>query len=549
MFTRIRPSSILNWTAINPTTTTSRITAQARCYSSQSDRKPKTGGTVDSDPDRQISTSAKSDKTVDPKPIVISGRGRRASHRSTQSSPSKQYGFTPKLALPFKPLSSNHLAHLRPATLFLDLFFSLQRPLLEIELGQSERRSITHESKQSKLEDEADPAPLEDVQEDELDYPHIASGSPSDPAFKPPHPSSARLSSDENEMDEHMWSTTDPYSAYLIAEPDGVHPAWSDALKRYLASAQAFMPPPEPTVKQEVEVQVKSDTSSAEQDDLRTFQSEKEAEMDRERQRALKFLNPYGSTSTKTEPNDKQPTPEEAVNVSSPGESNTLPQDQLTLTMQAARFLHSGMMSNRWPTAANWAAIDTRLKAATESYSETKSPSATKVHDFTDTFPPIRGEDRAINSGRRSRANNPRQRMTIHGETTDGQAFSFNTEQLTEIIKYSQRIIKDKLGIEAIPKPILKNLERFGEFLIHKHLKANPKLSSSPSVVGGSSTMPIVIIDPSAVTQIAEQSSSNPDGLVINLDSVFRKKKRKMKVHKYKKRRKARRTLKKRQGK
>lgn len=556
MFTRIRPSSILNWAAIKPTTT-SRITAQVLCYSSQSDRKPKIGGAVASDPDRQISTPAKSDKTVDPKPIGISGRGRRANHRSTQSSPSKQYGFTPKLALPFKPLSSNHLAHLRPATLFLDLFFSLQRPLLEIELGQSERRSITNESKskQSKLEQEADPAPLEDVQEDELDYPHIVSGSPSDPAFKPPHPSSARLSSDEDEMDEHLWSTTDPYSAYLIAEPDGVHPAWSDTLKQYLASSQAFIPPPEPTVKQEVEVQVKADTSSAEQGNLRTFQSEKDAEMDRERQRALKFLNPYGLTSLKTEPNDKQPAPE-AVNVSGPGESNTLPQDQLTLTMQAARFLHSGMMSNRWPTAANWAAIDTRLKAATESYSETQSPSTTKVHDFTDSFPPIRGQDRAINSGRRRRANNPRQRMTIHGETTDGQAFSFNTEQLSEIIKYSQRIIKDKLGIEAIPKPILKNLERFGEFLIHKHLKtftdpqrikANPKLSS-PSIVG-SSPMPIVIIDPSAAPQIAEQSSSNPDDLVINLDSVFRKKKRKMKVHKYKKRRKARRTLKKRQGK
>ncbi|KAA1095234.1 hypothetical protein PGT21_036770 [Puccinia graminis f. sp. tritici] len=85
----------------------------------------------------------------------------------------------PKLALPFKPLSSNHLAHLRPTTLFLDLFFSLQRPLLEIELGPIERRSISFESKQSKLESEADlevsASSVEDSQDD-LDYPHFSSG-------------------------------------------------------------------------------------------------------------------------------------------------------------------------------------------------------------------------------------------------------------------------------------------------------------------------------------------------------------------------------------
>jgi hypothetical protein len=51
-------------------------------------------------------------------------------------------------------------------------------------------------------------------------------------------------------------------------------------------------------------------------------------------------------------------------------------------------------------------------------------------------------------------------------------------------------------------------------------------------VAAGTSPVPIVIIDPSSVPTITERSSNHPDSLVINLDSVFRKKKRKMKVHK-----------------
>ncbi|WAR56047.1 hypothetical protein PtB15_6B791 [Puccinia triticina] len=563
MWTHIRPSSVLNRTSFKPTSINNRIAAQARSYSSASDRKPKSGGSVDSDPDHQISTSPTSDKSADPKPIVISGRGRRAGHRSAQSTPSKQYGLFPKLALPFKPLSSNHLAHLRPTTLFLDLFFSLQRPLLEIELGPTERRSITFESKQSKQELETDLEPSSSIEDspDDLDYPLIASGSPSDPAFKPPHPSSARPAPDDSELDSQMWSTNDPYSAYLIAEPDGVHPAWSDALKRCLANSQAFVPPPEPKPKQpdtRDHLQTrplsapKPDARSAERESLGTFQSEKEAQMDRDRQRALRFLNPYGlAANSKTEQNAEQPASEDlGASSSSTGDSNRLPQDQLSLTMQAARFLHSGMVSNRWPSAVNWAVIDSRLTAAAESYSETKSRPSRKLQDFTASFPPIRGQDRAINSGRRGRTSHSRQRISsFQGVTPAGQTFSFNTEQLTQIIKYSQRIIKDKLAIETIPKSILQNLERFGEFLIHKHFKTrDPHQKPSKSNAGIGASMPMVIIDPSATLQ-QSPSDHTGTGLVINLDSVFRKKKRKMKVHKYKKRRKARRTLKKRQGK
>ncbi|POW00426.1 hypothetical protein PSTT_13145 [Puccinia striiformis] len=201
-------------------------------------------------------------------------------------------------------------------------------------------------------------------------------------------------------------------------------------------------------------------------------------------------------------------------------------------------------MSNRWPNAANWAAIDSRLTAATESYSPNPSSSSdrTAVKEFTDSFPAIRSQEpKNNNSGRRNRNNHSKIQQqqqsklttTILGENGTGKTFTFNTEQLTQIIKYSQKIIKNKLAIESIPKPILKNLERF---------------------VIGSSTVPIVIIDPSAETlnRISDPSGTTTDpkdGLVIDLDSVFRKKKRKMKVHKYKKRRKARRVLKKRQGK
>ncbi|KAI9609990.1 hypothetical protein H4Q26_006982 [Puccinia striiformis f. sp. tritici PST-130] len=583
MLTRLRPSSVINRSsAINP----NRIirTTQARSYSSESDRKPKSGGTVDSaDPDHPISTSSTSEDPT--KPIVISGRGRRASHRSAQSNGSKQYGYIPKLALPFTPLSSNHLAHLKPTTLSLDLFFSLQRPLLEIELGPDERRSITSESKQSKLDLETEQelstssssAPEE--AQDDLDYSHITSGSPSDPAFKPPHTSSARPPpQDDNELAEQLWSTNDPYSAYLIAEPDGVHPAWSDALKRCLANSQAFVPPPEPSPKQEtLSNRVESETA-AKQDGLVTLNG-KEAQMERDRQGALKYLNPYGSITDKNESTEEQ-------DGSNPDESNTLPQDQLSLTMQAARFLHSGMMSNRWPNAANWAAIDSRLTAATESYSPNPSSSSdsTTVKEFTDSFPAIRSQEpKNNNSGRRNRNNQSKIQQqqqsklttTILGENGTGKTFTFNTEQLTQIIKYSQKIIKNKLAIESIPKPILKNLERFGEYLIHKHRKSfsnvkeekndvlnskrkNKKMDSklvgkeSDSVIG-SSTVPIVIIDPSAETldRISDPSGAttdSKDGLVIDLDSVFRKKKRKMKVHKYKKRRKARRVLKKRQA-
>ncbi|KAA1095233.1 hypothetical protein PGT21_036766 [Puccinia graminis f. sp. tritici] len=345
-------------------------------------------------------------------------------------------------------------------------------------------------------------------------------------------------------MEDQIWSTSDPYSAYLIAEPDGVHPAWSEALKRCLAHSQAFVPPPEPKPKQDTNNEAptpQAKTHATGEESLRTSRSENETQMDRDRQRALKFLNPYGSTTNKT----KQPTSEEQ-SASSTGEINTLPQDQLSLTMQAARFLHSGMMSNRWPSAVNWAAIDSRLTAATESYnnSETNGEPGRKLADFSGSFPAIRGQERAIHSGRRSRpghSNRHRILSAVQGEPRNRQTFSFNTEQLTQIIKYSQRIIKDKLSIDAIPKSILQNLERFGEFLIHKHFKngRHPSSSSSsssaaaakpnPTTLPGSSITPIVIIDPSAATH---PSSIDPPGIVINFDSVFRKKKRKMKVHK-----------------
>lgn len=554
MLTRIRPP-IPN----RPTgSALQRLFSHQVCYYSfESGRKPKSGGTLKPN-SHQVSPAVKDD--LDSKPIVISGRGRRASHRAALSNPSKQNAPIPRLTLPFKPLSSNHLAHLKPTTLFVDLFFSLDRPLLEIELGLSERRSITSETKQSKLELEPDPE-LSFSQDDQDDdyYPHISSGSPSDPAFKPPHPSSARLPSDENELEDEPWSTTDPYSAYLITEPEGVHPAWTKDLKRCLATSQAFIPPSPPKV-EEFDLSLNRLSSSTAKNDSgghkcqETALTEKEIKLDRERQRTLKFLAPYGLASSKS--NITQDAPNQESAGSSGNEENNLPgisQDPLSLTMQAARFLHSGMMANRWPEAATWASVESQLRAAMQSFNKSDDSTLSQVEKNADSFPPIRGQERSINSGRRNRVNTLRHFINIQGESGPGQTYSFNADQLGEIIKYSQKIIQGKIGVESIPKSILRNLERFGQFLIQKHFKGlnaqNPQVQTSFRLEQPGSTpiasIPIVIVDESSV-KIDDQVTD--DGGV-QLDSVFRKKKRKMKVHKYKKRRKARRTLRKRQGK
>ncbi|CAH7685329.1 hypothetical protein BY996DRAFT_6408133 [Phakopsora pachyrhizi] len=486
-----------------------------RLYSFESGRNRKPDGKDESESDQ-----VKSPESVDREPIkssnasiTTSGRGRRASHRPS----SNPYRSRPELALPFEPLSFDRLAHLNPKTLSVDMFFSLQRPLLEIELTSTERRSIRTEPKTVTYSDSDDCPEKWDTRTEEPVM-HISTGSPSDPAFKPPLPTSGRMTTSENYIDDEILTLRDAYQAYMITEPEGINPAWSDALKRYLASVEQLVPPPVPEPGRGKNPQRPLAPNS-------NFQlTEEESKSELKRRRALAYLTPFGTcNSTNQRSNSSTVTSEEAQtngdvqSDSSDDPLTRISQDPLSLTVQAARFLYSGMMAVRWPTASKWAPVEAQLKEAEQRYA---TPNKKKAIEQGDGYlPSVRGQERPASTGRRPRGLIHKMPLKI-GDKGTTFVVSLSEDQMTQIVKYSEKILRNRIGLENVPKGVLESLERLGEFLLHKHNKRSEEAG-----------LPII-----------KQTD------IVSLDSVFRKKKRKMKVHKYKKRRKARRTLRKRQG-
>ncbi|MBW0508739.1 hypothetical protein O181_048454 [Austropuccinia psidii MF-1] len=498
-------------------------TCPSRFYSFESGgkRKPSNRSSLQSNGNQVASNS--SDQVVKNKSTKILGHGRRFNQRSllqsnssshSDSSISNNHQSLLKLKLPFQPLSSDHLSHLRPKTLFVDLFFSIQRPLLEIEIIPSHRRSITSESKSAKSVpqhlDSLSPDHSNHSSFDQLDIP-----SPSDPAFKQPQSSSTQsFSTVDDKSDHHQtWlESLDPYSAYLLTEPEGVNPIWSTDLKHYLACRQPLIPPPLPQPSSMVGALSNAQLQSQSETSNRHISIALQAPLDQDRQQAIDYLTPYGHASANNfvhhRQNELKIVQKQALD-SALDKLPSIAQDSLTLTIQAARFLYSGMTANRWPTATQWALIESRFEAAQKFYNKPGN-SRSKMTSTLEQLPPIRGQEKPWKSRRsRHQARYPVFQLKQVGDQPT-LIISFTSQQLTQIMKYGQQILKQNIQIENVPKSIKETLERF------------------------------VII--------GEDPGINENCQVVELDSVFRKKKRKMKVHKYKKRRKARRTLRKRQG-
>lgn len=511
-----------------------------RTYSFESGRNRKPDRTTKSQPSNDTSST---DSAPEPKP-VITGRGRRhrANSQSTSSHTTSQ--LQSELRLPFVPLPADHLAHLRPKVLSLDRFFSLQRPLLELDLPISERRSITAESR-------LDP---EDAEEYEAGPPsstpeQITTGSPSDPSFKPPQTSAGPLSElSEDGFEDEIWGAVDGYAPYLIAEPDGVDPSWSRALKHYLACAPAFVPPPAPIFPEGGGIQ-KSECHDEPQS------TEEQIKQTLLRSEHIQFLAPYGlSTPSRQEAalNDDVAVSED-VGTDSVLDAGSLPdisQDAQSLTLQAARFLHAGLTSICWPSVVDWDSVSHQLGAAQATYAGDRQDisKASEVDAVRGSKPEKRNSTQWFKV-----IIEPSGSVASSAAGTSA-SLTLDPEQLKQMIEYSHTLVQQHLSPSkkkvSLPTDLVASFERLGAYLLHKHQQR-----ASPG-----SELKI------SLSQVPE---------TVHTDSVQRKRKRKMKVHKYvfldylwipasefidlicnlsghgcryKKRRKAQRALRKRQG-
>ncbi|KAG0149510.1 hypothetical protein CROQUDRAFT_669199 [Cronartium quercuum f. sp. fusiforme G11] len=502
------------------------ITRRSYSFESGRNRKPDRSNKPQSSNDKPITETSK----PDPKP-TITGRGRR--HRATSSSSSAHTPARPakpELQLPFVPLPSDHLAHLRPKVLALDRFFSLQRPLLEIELPISDRRSISAESR-LEASDADEPQPEPDPPSTAPES--ITTGSPSDPAFKPPQMSTGGIFSEmaDDGFEDELWGAVDGYAPYLIAEPDGVDPDWPRALKHYLACAPAFVPPPVPTSQNPQQL-----TTVAAKDEAKP--ADEQDPIEQRRIENVQFLAPYGTFNTAavevtdgdsdSDANFSLAEPVHPMNITEETSLPEISQDSQSLTLQAARFLHAGLSSFRWPSAVEWDSVREKLGAAEASYTGQEPHELGSVGEVG----PVRGNEPEGRPATRFI------KLTIEAAGSP-QILTLDPQQLQRIIEYSETLVKNHLSRgtttttkAVLPKELVSSFERLGAFLVHKHRQRQGPMED-------------LKISVSQVNNIEEEGETEG---TVEMDSVQRKRKRKMKVHKYKKRRKARRTLRKRQG-
>lgn len=510
-----------------------------RTYSFESGRNRKPNRTPNEAQTSSTNEKPKPEESSDKKP-VIRGHGRR--HRSNTRSSITTTTSQTKLFLPFVPLPSDHLSHLRPKVLSLDQFFSLQRPLLEIELPSSERRSITLESRlDGSSEDESELNAPNNFSRDT-----ITMGSPSDPSFKTPQSGNGSALQDygaDEGFEDELWGAVDGYAPYLITEPDGVDPDWPRELKHYLATASAFVPPPVPTPRLSLsEVDHSSDPK-----ETTSKLTEEEQKLEQLRLHNIRFLAPYGTSIPEpTDSNESNiPLEENLQSSSSSTESGTLPdisQDPHSLMLQAARFLHSGLTSLRWPSVLEWEPVRNQLKAAQLTFSSDQN-AAQEKEDVIEPIEAVRGQDPSS-----KKSSTKWLKLTIeHGSKGPETIINLDAEQLNRIISYSEKLVKEHLKQSLksqadSQKEVRERFERLGEFLVRKHVQRNQddqmmnqfKISITP------------MDDSGVLLGLGEEDKEV--GEVVRMDSVQRKRKRKMKVHKYKKRRKAQRSLRKRQG-
>lgn len=167
------------------------------------------------------------------------------------------------------------LPHASPSLISLDAFFALDRPLLELPIRLSARKSTqsstpTLSPLETALEDvsteEIQAMEVVDMEELGIDQEELVEvvdlaedGTPIGPAYITTMSASAKkylaetnhlqaeLDAAEVALQELEDGYSDPYDAWLISEPESSHGALPVAVSRYLASRSPFVPPSVPT--------------------------------------------------------------------------------------------------------------------------------------------------------------------------------------------------------------------------------------------------------------------------------------------------------------
>lgn len=380
-----------------PSTSRSTLASQSqgrRSFSYESGRGSK-GGKKDGDEEPTDPANGPTGATAAVKPVVVEGSstggkvGNRRRARRTTLMRSDNDPASRQATLPFTPLMPDHLAHHNTSSLLRDAFFSAGRPLLEVEVPESHRKPVPRatSSEPAKEEGEEDPTATMEVAP--------PTGAPSDPAFKAPHTSSAVASSSTNDgldfdaLEEDAFGPPDPHAGYLISEPDGPHPSWSRGVTRFLAGCEALVPP-----------RPSQDDWVVEPEDLRTAEEEarrrgRQGEWDEETVKKAAFLAPFGlHPPSPTRAGPLAPRREEGVYAGDALESTlanrivnlhhhrpstttqqppaplpTLDQSPHNLTSTAARYLHSAMVSQRFAGAVEWSSVLSKLDHAESLFS------------------------------------------------------------------------------------------------------------------------------------------------------------------------------------
>lgn len=362
-------------------------------------------------------------------------RARRAAvraHALAATAPPEERPAAPLAStsqLPFVPLPAWQTAHAKAPNVARDAFFAAGRPLLEIEVPDRMRRSPAREEDHEGVAQ----APMDEV-------PHTATemaeqgtegsgwvvsvtvsdapfaeapnpledtdlaGSPSDPAFKAPHASnSGRPAFFSPALEDEIFGVPDPNTPYLLCEPEGVDPEWPEGVARFLAGCEALVAP-KGTGEEVIEAE---DLKAAEEEARRQG---RKGEWDEDTVKKMSFLAPFGLhppiASRSSQPSAKEDSSLESTlahrvlslrNSHHPSDHHVVPpqplpdlrQSPLDLTLTAARFLHNGLLAQHYRAGLEWGAVADHLEHAQQSYIGSDLPATSSPSN--DGIPGIRG--------------------------------------------------------------------------------------------------------------------------------------------------------------
>jgi hypothetical protein len=285
----------------------------------------------------------------------------------------------------------------------------------------------------------------------------------------------------------------DAYDIGLVGEPNGADPEWPEGVASHLSSLQPFVPPPRPTPVKEEPVTNHYDSPT---------------------RSAVAFLSPFEPLSTSES--------EDFMN-----------DDQDIMGVDAGHYLHKGIMHHRWSSAVEWSKVASRF-GLRQTSEENDSTSSSADQSRTESLSKII-EDALRDSRRLRRRYGPAQRRPeIRIKVVGGRFVPNGNKNLNNGLDFKR---DPNSAFSASPASESSSFFKLGD----ADMKVFADIVSK--AFGGLQDGNWVLMPdgPKNRVSTADRSPAGPRILNqrgrVGMDSVRRKRRKKMSKHKYKKRR------------